>query len=412
MGRTVSVGDGHEPKLFDVWGAKAFAGISLAKHLPDATMSRGIVIVLRRKLQHETVERLRHADPSLFAGISAKLARFAADYSAQVRTARPHLPDELSDRAQDNWEALLAIAGCAGPEWVERATTAALKLSLVTEDSVSASNELLADIRQVFASKGSLKIPTVDLIDALVAGDDYWGTYNHGKPISPRQLAKQLAAYDIKPKTVRQGEATPKGYDATQFEDAFARYLTAPENLPQQRNAATEPNTGEAGSVADGPQPIRNDLPPAAPNSTLPSGGDAGPVADDPDPDRSESATPEPLPGLDCGGVADETPEPQQGDGMPNEDDGGGVAGVPSPESSESATPESVPKSDQSSIAAESTETETRSKIERRALRERQERDALRALDAATTLDEMHFAAMELLLPGSTHKDPVPESTF
>ena len=56
------VGDNHEPKRFSVWGAKALAGISMEKHLPDSTMSRAIVINLRRKLPHETVERLRHAD--------------------------------------------------------------------------------------------------------------------------------------------------------------------------------------------------------------------------------------------------------------------------------------------------------------------------------------------------------------
>ncbi len=34
------VGKDFDPKDFNVWGAKAFAGISLEKHLPDATISR------------------------------------------------------------------------------------------------------------------------------------------------------------------------------------------------------------------------------------------------------------------------------------------------------------------------------------------------------------------------------------
>jgi len=104
------VGADFEPKAFNVWGAKALAGISLEKHLPDATISRAIVINLRRKLPHESVGRLRDAERSLlFEELTAKLARFAEDHSQQIGNARPTLPEKLSDRAQDNWEPLLAI---------------------------------------------------------------------------------------------------------------------------------------------------------------------------------------------------------------------------------------------------------------------------------------------------------------
>ena len=243
-----TVGDNHEPKMFNVWGAKALAGISLEKHLPDATMSRAIVFNLRRKLPHESVTRLRHVENGLFEGISSKLARFADDHSHQVRQARPALPDELSDRAQDNWEPLLAIAECAGPDWVRRATAAALKLSCTAEERVSTGNELLADIQHVFESKQVEKIKTADLIAALESDEEMpWATYNHGKPITPRQLAKLLSGYGIKSKTVRFGNSTPKGYEASQFADAFARYLADPEDLPQRCNDSPDSNDGDGG---------------------------------------------------------------------------------------------------------------------------------------------------------------------
>jgi hypothetical protein len=247
------VGDNHEPKLFKVWGAKAMAGIALEKHLPDATMSRAIVFELRRKLPHESVTRLRHAGADLFEGIASKLARFADDYSQQVRLARPTLPDELGDRAQDNWEPLLAIAGCAGAEWVHRATVAALKLSGAGEKSVSTGNELLSDIQEIFESKHVLKISTADLIAALTADDEKsWATYNRGKPISARQIASRLAGYGIKSKTIRlNGYETAKGFDAEQFNDAFARYLSDPLNLPTQRNNSPEANHSKGFDVTD-----------------------------------------------------------------------------------------------------------------------------------------------------------------
>lgn len=249
--RSESVGDSFEPRMFSVYSAKSIAGIALERHLPDSTMSRGIVINMRRKLPHENVMRMRHASDSDFEQIAAKLVRFSNDQSQQVRLTRPNLPDELSDRAQDNWESLLAIAECAGVEWRERATHAALKLSAASEQSSGTSNELLADIQEIFKRWPGSKIRTVDLINALINDDEKsWSTYNRGKPISPRQLAKQLSIYGIKSKTVRlaTGE-TPKGYELDEFNDAFLRYLKPMPNQAPQRNCATSPTEGLIQSV-------------------------------------------------------------------------------------------------------------------------------------------------------------------
>jgi putative DNA primase/helicase len=227
VGRTVAVGDTHEPKLFPVWGAKALAGIALEKHLPDSTMSRGIILNLRRKLPHEKVERLRHANRHVFESLRPQLARFALDYGEEVRSAKPHLPDALNDRQQDNWEPLLAIASCAGPEWFDRATQAALKLSIEADSLTNSGNELLADIQEIFETKNKDKITTSELISALVNDEEKsWATYNRGNPLSPRQLANLLKPYGIQPRTVRMLGMTPKGYYRDDFADAFSRYLT------------------------------------------------------------------------------------------------------------------------------------------------------------------------------------------
>ena len=228
--RSEATGDSFEPRMFSVYGAKSIAGIALERHLPDSTMSRGIVFNMRRKLQHESVERLRNADDAVFTRLGGQLARFAADHSQQVRLARPKLPDELGDRAQDNWEPLLAIATCAGPVWLQRATAAALRMSAASESMSSTGNDLLADIKDVFDNMGANKISTVELLERLTGDEEKsWATYNRGKPMTPRQLAKQLEIYGIKSKTVRMGPAkTPKGYEDAQFDDAFKRYLKQP----------------------------------------------------------------------------------------------------------------------------------------------------------------------------------------
>lgn len=135
---------------------------------------------------------------------------------------------------------------------------AALKLSDAGEKSVSTGNELLADIQHVFAAKRIKnqnfdKISSVDLIAALVAIDDgAWATYNRGKPLSPRQLARQLAGYGIKSKTVRLGHKnTPKGYEVSEFKDVFARYLAPPVDLPPRGNDSPESYNDEGFEVAD-----------------------------------------------------------------------------------------------------------------------------------------------------------------
>lgn len=332
VGRTVSVGDGHEPRLFDVWSAKAFAGIALDKHLPDATMSRGILTGLRRKLPHERIERLRHAPKELFATLSAKLARFSQDYSEQVRNARPALPEELSDREQDNWEALISIAGCAGPEWVQRATAAALALSRTADASVSTGNELLADIRSVFEKMGVLgsasvvRIPTVDLIAALVADPEKaWATFNNGKPLTPRQLAKQVGAYGPRSKTVRQPDGTtPKGYDVSQFEDAFARYLPVPEELTPPRRAVASAMPGKAPGVADEAPHSVAKVAAAARKRNFDESENSLDQAVRELAERearaNASAEGECMPKLDCGGMADENET--LGEDFDEDDDG------------------------------------------------------------------------------------------
>jgi putative DNA primase/helicase len=146
------VGDDHEPRQFSTWGAKAISGIGT---LADTLMDRAVVLELRRKLTGEKVERLRHADKGHFGTLSSMLARYAEDAGPAIENARPVLPDALNDRAQDNWEPLLAIADQAGGEWPRLAREAALKISGAENDSVSLSAELLADKAAISSSYSS-----------------------------------------------------------------------------------------------------------------------------------------------------------------------------------------------------------------------------------------------------------------
>ncbi len=248
-----TVGDDHTPQQFSTWGAKAISGIG---HLAETLMDRAVILELRRKLPNESVQRLRHAKKSLFDQLASKLARFADDSAQAIGEARPDLPDALNDRAQDNWEPLLAIADYAGGTWPTDARNAALKLSGKEQEAVSLSAELLCDIEEVFQRKSLDRITTAELIESLISDDEKpWATYSRGKPMSPRQLAKRLHEYGIQSQSIRVGQGTAKGFMLNRFDDAFSRYLTPKATPPHVAGTTAQidinPYVARASAVPD-----------------------------------------------------------------------------------------------------------------------------------------------------------------
>ncbi|MCB6182975.1 DUF3631 domain-containing protein [Leeia sp. TBRC 13508] len=217
------VGDELEPRRFSTWGAKAIAGIGKRAGTIE---SRSIPLAMRRKLPHETTERRRSKQAeAFFLDLKSRIARWTEDNAEQITNVLPSIPNGLNNRTADNWEPLLAIADAAGAGWSDKARKAALKLSGV-EDAPSVDQELLADIRDIFADKDADKISSKDLIDALVSDDEkMWRTYNRGREMTPKQLVNRLKSFGIGSSVLRIGFSTARGYRKDDFEDAFKRYL-------------------------------------------------------------------------------------------------------------------------------------------------------------------------------------------
>ena len=67
-----------------------------------------------------------------------------------------------------------------------------------------------------------------DIIEALVKREDRpWPEYRHERPITPRGVASLLGRFGVKPRTVRIGEATPKGYRGEDLAPVFRKYLAS-----------------------------------------------------------------------------------------------------------------------------------------------------------------------------------------
>ena len=197
------------------------------------------------------MERFRYEDAKLEAEpLRSGLEAVAWEIVPEARISRPELPDELGDRAMDCWEPLLAIADLAGGDWPAAARAAARQLSGVgSVDDDSEGVLLLSDLRTVFGDSEHMWTET--LLDALHGLDESpWGDW-YGKPITARALGKLLKPYDVKPRSVRIGDVTRKGYVRDSLEDAGRRYL--PPDPPSIRHSGTtrsgsgiEPNSDPA----------------------------------------------------------------------------------------------------------------------------------------------------------------------
>jgi hypothetical protein len=215
----------------------AFCAVALAGlgDLPDTILTRAVILKMRRRAPTERIEPYRRR---VHAPEGHRLRDRLAEWAVQIRDSvnpYPSMPDGITDRAADVWEALLSVADVAGGDWPERARAAAV--TLVTDAMVvppSLGVRLLADLKIVFGDKDA--VSTVDLLSFLVSVDEApWGDLK-GKPLEARRLAKLLKPYGVSSKTIRIGTETVKGYTRESFWDAWVRYL------PQEKDNSYDPH--------------------------------------------------------------------------------------------------------------------------------------------------------------------------
>jgi len=241
------VGPQSELRDFEVFGPKVLAGIDNGT-FPDTIRDRSIVVKMARK--RRKMERFMPRDVEPVAlEIREWLDSWAELVVDRLKDARPELPDELDDRSAEGWEALLAIADLAGGDWPTKARRAALELSGAQEEEESRGVRLLRDIRSAFEDREVMA--TAALLEALNGMEESpWGGWHQGEGFRPRDLARLLRPYEVKPATVRLSETeTPKGYKREAFEDLWDRYLSEPPQAQQAPQAAH--GEGDVADVAD-----------------------------------------------------------------------------------------------------------------------------------------------------------------
>jgi hypothetical protein len=250
-----TVGDEHEPRTFSTWSPKA---IALIGDLPSTIEDRSVVLTLRRRRPDEQVEELRLDRLESLAPLRSRIARWAVDHLDELHHADPEVPADLHDRARDNWRPLLAIADAVGGAWPARARKAAVVLSGRAGDGDAPGVMLLEDVQALFSARSAERLPSAEIVEELVGMEDRpWPEWRRGQPLTVRQLARLLRPFEIGPKKIRFGETTAQGYELSDMEDAFSRYIPPrdPEQPEQSSNDAENgafSNRNNVSRVPDG----------------------------------------------------------------------------------------------------------------------------------------------------------------
>lgn len=215
QGGKVTRFDGRDVVAFNVFCPKMLVGIDNAQ-MPDTLKDRCIPITLKRKKTSQEVERFVPRKIQADAdALKKEIEQWATKNIERVMTAAdPKVIDGISDRSFEIAEPLLVLARVAGGAAAEKRAIAALHTLLAgKKPALSLGIQTLQAAREMFAQGDG-----VDRI-ASAALAAHMG-------FSPKKLGVVLAAYEIKPDTVRfaSGEKL-KGYLRVNFADAWERYL-------------------------------------------------------------------------------------------------------------------------------------------------------------------------------------------
>jgi len=231
-------------RSFSTFSPVAVASIGT---LPLPVMHRSIVIRMERHDGQHNLKRLDADDADTKADLDiAYRMIFAWAREAELCTDPP-MPAQLRNRQADNWRPLIAIADAFGADWATRSREAAVIFAGGHQDE-DAAVVLLGAIRGIFDGRRVDRLPSKTIVDDLTDADDaMWsewrgiGGNQQPRKLSQGEVAKLLAPFQIRPKTIRllsvaSGKPTVKGYSRSQFEAAWRSYCENDVTPSQPRN--------------------------------------------------------------------------------------------------------------------------------------------------------------------------------
>jgi hypothetical protein len=219
-GRCVAQGQKVVTEEISAYAAVALAGLGW---LPDTILSRSVIVRMRRRAANEQIESFRHRTIKPEGeGIRYLIEVWAREIPTEIMW--PSLPPEIKDRDADVWEPLITVADLAGGDWPQRARRAAKALiEEARETEPSLGILLLTHLQAVFGAEEKLSTDIV-LQKLREIEESPWNDIK-GRPLDDRGLARRLRQYGIKPRKVRIGSSTFRGYQREDCLDAWCRYV-------------------------------------------------------------------------------------------------------------------------------------------------------------------------------------------
>ena len=213
---------------FDPFCPKILAGIG---RLPDTIVDRSIPILIHRRLKTQPCHKYRRRDRDAAKPMHDALEAWSNDTELlkTLRASHPQMPEFMSDRQEDIWEPLLAIADAIGGDVPRLAREAARALCANGEDELGYGATQLLAIKKVVGDQD--RISSSDLIDGLWEADALPSKFLDDEEPNRKKIGRWLSrfiqSYGGKPaRKLRFGEQTLQGYDGAELKQVFDRYCS------------------------------------------------------------------------------------------------------------------------------------------------------------------------------------------
>lgn len=232
---------------YDPFCAKVLCGINLTDKIPDSTISRTIIINLKRKYTNDIKSRFRssanlnpeHPEYKYLEKIRCKLLKIAEDNKDEFKRIVDNFDanycddffkdfEAVSDRVRDNYEHLVILAKLVGGGWYDKLKEAFKSYSKVEFNNKTDHERLLFDIYKIIehSFSGKESVGTTELLDKLLKmSESGWNEYKFGKPLNLTTLANLLRPYHIKSERISRNP-DKQGYKLEKLKDTFDRYCT------------------------------------------------------------------------------------------------------------------------------------------------------------------------------------------
>jgi hypothetical protein len=230
--------NGFRKVSYDPFCPKILAGIG---RLPDTIVDRSISILIHRKLKTQPCQKYRRQNRAEATPLHDALEAWSKDAELlrALRETQPQMPESLTDRQEDIWEPLLAIADSIGGDVPRLAREAARALSINDDDDglVYGTAQLVA-IRKVVGDRG--RITSADLIDGLWEADALPSRLMEDEKPNYKKighwLSKFIKSYGGKPARQLDFDGqNARGYEAAELNEIFERYCPEVDTTPEER---------------------------------------------------------------------------------------------------------------------------------------------------------------------------------